>query len=27
MACSVEANGVTLNCACGGCGIAYNHST
>lgn len=27
MACTVEANGVTLTCACSGCGIAYNHST
>lgn len=27
MACTVEANGTTLTCACNGCGISYNHST
>src|SRR5262249_14719495 len=27
MACSAEANGTTITCACAGCGIAYNHST
>jgi hypothetical protein len=25
--CTVEANGTTLMCSCGGCGIAYNHDT
>ena len=25
--CTVEANGTTLTCACGGCGISYNHDT
>lgn len=27
MACSAEANGTTINCACDSCGISYNSQT